>query len=501
MMKDRNWSALPLGKRPPGRWALKARYMIADLPEGRRLVEGGEAVIENDRVIWIGKRFEGDVAACYDMGDALIGPGFVDLDALSDLDTTVLGMDNQPGWKKGRVWPTDYAARAYEMYSPEELVFQKRYAFAQLLLNGITSALPIASLFYRAWGETVAEFEAAAVAAEELGLRVWLGPAYRSGGVILDETGAMQPVFDEERGLAELDAAAAFAGRIHGTAAGLISGMFAPDRVETCTEILLRRTFAHADEMDLPVRLHMAQGEMELQTVRRLHGVTAPEWLDGLGLFSSRLIAPHATVATNDDLARYASNGVTVVHCPLVSARHGSSLKSFSKIKAMGIRIGMGTDTAPPDMVLNMSVGLMANRIAEGCGDAGSAADFYDAATIAGADALKRPDLGRLAIGSKADIAVFDMADRMIAPRIDPIQTLVYGATGRVTRATIVDGRLSMRDGQVAGIDLSAARDEAQAQFDRLVTRYPERTYGHPPVETIFPPSYPLHLSQSEVAS
>ncbi|MGA1834935.1 chlorohydrolase family protein [Rhizobium wenxiniae] len=501
MRVDKNWFDLPLGKRPPGRWALGARFIVADLPEGRRLIENGEVVIEDDRVIWIGKRFEGELAARYDMGEALIGPGFVDLDALSDLDTTVLSMDNQPGWKKGRVWPSDYAGRAYEMYSPEELAFQKRYAFAQLLLNGITSALPIASLFYRAWGETVAEFEAAAVAAEELGLRVWLGPAYRSGGVILDDAGAMQPVFAEERGLAELEAAAAFAGRVHGTAGGLISGMFAPDRVETCTETLLRRTFAHADEMDLPVRLHMAQGEMELQTVRRLHGVTAPEWLDGLGLLSSRLIAPHATVATDDDLARYAASGVSVAHCPLVSARHGSALKSFSRLKAMGIRVGMGTDTAPPDMVLNMSVGLMANRIAEGRGDAGSAAEFHDAATISGADALNRPDLGRLAVGSKADVAVFDMADRMIAPRIDPIQTLVYGATGRVTRATIVDGRLSMRDGQVAGIDLAAARDRAQAQFDGLVGHYPERTYGHPPVETIFPPSYPLHLSQSEVAS
>lgn len=500
MMAGKNWSDLPLGKRPPGRWALGARFIVADLPEGRRLIENGEVVIENDRVIWIGKRFEGELAARYDMGEALIGPGFVDLDALSDLDTTVLGMDNQPGWKKGRVWPSDYAGRAYEMYSPEELAFQKRYAFAQLLLNGITSALPIASLFYRAWGETIAEFEAAAVAAEELGLRVWLGPAYRSGGVILDDVGVMQPVFDEERGLAELEAAAAFAGRVHGTAGGLMSGMFAPDRVETCTETLLRRTFAHADEMDLPVRLHMAQGEMELQTVRRLHGVTAPEWLDSLGLLSSRLIAPHATVATDDDLARYAASGVTVAHCPLVSARHGSALRSFSRLKAMGIRIGMGTDTAPPDMVLNMSVGLMTNRIAEGRGDAGSAAEFYDAATIFGADALNRADLGRLAVGSTADIAVFDMADRMIAPRIDPIQTLVYGATGRVTRATIVDGRLSMRDGQVAGIDLAAARGRAQAQFDGLVGHYPERTYGHPPVETIFPPSYPLHLSQSEVA-
>lgn len=493
------WSALPLGKRPPGRWALKARFVITNLPEGRRLIRNGEVVIENDHIVWVGQDFEGEVSACYDMGEALIGPGFVDLDALSDLDTTVLGMDNQPGWKKGRVWSADYAPRAYEMYSQEELAFQKRYAFAQLLLNGITSALPIASLFYRAWGETVAEFEAAAVAAEELGIRAWLGPAYRSGGVILDEAGAMQPVFDEKRGLAELADATAFAKRIHGTANGLISGMFAPDRVETCTETLLRQTFAHAEDMDMPVRLHMAQGEMELQTLRRLYGVTAPEWLDRLGILSPRLIAPHATVATEDDLARYAANGVTVAHCPLVSARHGSSLKSFSRVRALGIRIGMGTDTAPPDMVLNMSVGLMANRLAEGRGDAGSAAEFYDAATIAGADALKRPDLGRIAPGAKADLAVFDMADRMIAPRIDPIQTLVYGATGRVTRATIVDGRISMRDGEVAGIDLVAARAQAQAQFDGLVAKYPERTFRHPPVEEIFPPSYPLAHSSSEV--
>lgn len=501
-MKDAlHLSDMPLGNRPDGRWALRARFVIADLPQGRRLIENGEVIIDRDRVVWVGQKFDGEVSVRYDMGEALIGPGFVDLDALSDLDTTVLAMDNQPGWRKGRVWPADYAARAYEMYSPDELAFQKRYAFAQLLLNGITSALPIASLFYRAWGETVAEFEAAAEAAEDLGLRVWLGPAYRSGGVILDEAGAMQPVFDEERGLAELVAAASFARRVHGTAGGLISGLFAPDRVETCTEALLRQTFAHAQDMDMPVRLHMAQGEMELQIVRRLHGGTAPEWLDGLGLLSSRLIAPHATVATAADLERYAANGVTVAHCPLVSGRHGSMLKSFSQLKAKGIRVGMGTDTAPPDMVLNMATGLILNRIADGRGDAGSAAEFYDAATIVGADALKRPDLGRLCPGSKADIAVFDMADRMIAPRIDPIQTLVYGATGHVTRATIVDGRVSMRDGVVTGIDLLAARDRAQAQFDGLVARYPERTFGHPSVREIFPPSYPLHPVSSEVPS
>lgn len=147
------FSALTLGERPEGRWALAARWIIADTAEGRRLVQDGEVVIEEDRIIHAGPRFEGELAARHDMGEALIAPGFVDLDALSDLDTTLLAFDNWPAEKKGRVWPRSYVeAGPYEMYSPEELAFQKRFAFAQLLLNGITSAAPIASLFYREWG-------------------------------------------------------------------------------------------------------------------------------------------------------------------------------------------------------------------------------------------------------------------------------------------------------------------------------------------------------------
>ncbi len=89
----------------------------------------------------------------------LISPGLIDLDALSDLDTTILGIDHHPGWAKGRVWPRSYVELGpYEMYTPEELAFRSASPSRQLLLNGITTAAPIASLFYREWGETVAEF-------------------------------------------------------------------------------------------------------------------------------------------------------------------------------------------------------------------------------------------------------------------------------------------------------------------------------------------------------
>ena len=159
----------------------------------------GEVVFEDGEIVFVGHGFAGEVARRIDYGHALIGPGFVDCDALSDLDTTILGYDNQPAWKKGRVWPHTYMeAGPYEMYSADELVFQKRHAFAGLLRNGITTALPIASLFYREWGETVAEFEGAAAAAAELGLRVYLGPAYRTGNTFVSPEGSIEAFFDAD---------------------------------------------------------------------------------------------------------------------------------------------------------------------------------------------------------------------------------------------------------------------------------------------------------------
>ena len=315
---------LTLGQRPRGRTWLTALWVLAHDGAGPVLLRGGEVVIEGDAVIFAGHGFAGEVARRIDLGAALISPGLIDLDALSDLDTTILGIDHFPAWKKGRVWLLSYVeAGPYEMYSPEELAFQKRFAFGQLLLNGITTAAPIASLFYREWEETVAEFDAAAEAAGDLGLRVYLSPAYRSGGMVLHGPGDMRAHFDEPRGLAGLEAAGAYIARQAGAQGGLVQGLLAPDRVETCTAGLLRATFDRARDLGCKVRLHMAQGAMEVQTVRALHGATAPAWLAREGLLNDRLIAPHATEATAEDLALYAEHGISVVHCPLVSGRGG----------------------------------------------------------------------------------------------------------------------------------------------------------------------------------
>lgn len=496
---------LRAARRPEGRILLTARWLVGHRDGRHCLYENGEIVFEDGAVIFVGHGFPGEVARRVDYGNALIGPGFVDLDALSDLDTTILAYDNQPAWKKGRVWPRSYLeAGPYEMYSRDELAFQKKHAFATLIRNGITTALPIASLFYRAWGETVQEFEDAAEAAATLGLRAYLGPAYRTGNQLVEADGRIVTHYDEARGLAELDGAIDFARRHDGAVGGLIRAMFSPDRIETSTAELLRRTAAAVRELDVPVRLHCCQSKIEYDLVLAQHGMSPPEWLASLGFLNARCLLPHGAYVSGSrhierpgrDLEIIRDAGAAIVHCPLVSGRHGNAIDHFGRYREMGLKIGMGTDTSPPDMIMNLQVGMILARVMAGSAGAVRSEDYYDAATVGGADALGRPDLGRLRLGARADITVFDLDRPHLGQVIDPIQTMLLAGHGRDFSTVVIDGRFVMEERVIPGIDEAADKARAQAQFEGVMARYPERTHGHPPVSEIFSSSYPVERAE-----
>jgi hypothetical protein len=78
-----------------------------------------------------------------------------------------------------------------------------------------------------------------------------------------------------------------------------------------------------------------------------------------------------------------------------------------------------------------------------------------------------------------------------IGQRIDPIQTILLNGSGRDVSDVMIAGRFVMRNGAIPGVDDMAYHRKAQAQFDRMVAQYPDRTLFHPPVEEIFSESYP----------
>jgi len=479
---------------------IRAGWVVGYAEGDHRLFERGEVVYQGDRVLYVGHDYRGAVDEEISAPDALVGPGFVDLDALGDLDTTVLGFDNQPGWQKGRVVAADWPRR--DLLNREQLDFNKLYAYTHLLLNGITSALPITSILYREWAEDLDEYRHAAEVAESLGLRMWLGPAFMSGHNVVETNGTIGARFDEKRGLQGLDDAVTFAQEIRARGNPLLSAALTPDRIEGCTEGLLRALSQAVNELHCPTRLHCCQSELEVNEIAaRFGGRSSLQVLEDFGLLHQHMLLPHGqflggkdptTQSIGQDIARLASSGASLIACPLVSGRHAKYMEQYSALRQAKINIALGTDTFPPDMITNMHLGTVLSRVVSGNVAAASAADYYRMATIGGADALGRPDLGRLCAGAQADIIFYDLSQPAIGQVFDPITAMVINGNGRDVSHVIVAGEKVLWDRQLVKrqIDLDQLHRQAQKQLGELMQTYPERSFRHPPVEAIFRPSF-----------
>lgn len=486
---------------------LKAKYIIALDGARHVIMKDAEVVYEGSTILFVGKHYEKDCDESIDLGNALVSPGFIDLDALGDIDHGLIHCEAPAAIQNHLQWSEAYYNKgSREIMSAEEEAFKTLYACVQLIRHGITTAMPITSVFYKRWAETYEEIEAAAHHAGRLGLRIYLGPSYQSGMRVVGADGRWDVRFKEDEGKKGLERAIRFVKEFDGTYDGRVRGMLAPERIETQTEENLIATKRAADELNCPVRLHAAQGAFEYGWIRERSGRTPLQYLDGIGFLSSRTLIPHALYVQGysdvkdnpggDDIELLARTKTSIIHCPLVYARSGIALEWFGKYRDKGVNVSMGTDTFPPDIMENIRIGsFMARRVARMAGAAdpltGNAyADFFEAATLGGARALGRSDLGGLAAGMKADMVVFSFDDLDIGPLDDPLRTLVNSSSPRDIRHTIIDGRFVMRDRRIEGIDEAGLREQAQRYYEKMRLGYLERSDGSLTESQLYPTSF-----------
>jgi 5-methylthioadenosine/S-adenosylhomocysteine deaminase len=481
---------------------IRGAYVVGYENGDHVIYKDGEVVFQEDQVLFVGYSYQGDVDTEIDAGNALVGPGFIDLNALADIDGTPLTFDVQEENSTGISWSEEYINYGpHEVGSLQDQVFKFRYALTHLLRNGITTALPVTGLRYRAWAETAEEFEQYIDVVDELGLRVYMGPSYRSGVHYRDAAGKPDLYWDEEKGKNGLRDAIQFINRLKQLNNSRIRGLLVPSTIENCKRELLERTRFYSGEFDCPIRLHATQSMREFRLIKQWHQKTPVQYLSDIGFLSNKTLIPHgiyingysyAQIEDGPDLDLLRESQSVIVHCPFVVARSGVLLESFSKFNQYGIRLALGTDCYPSDMISNMRMGILMCRMAENAQFACSTADMYRAATIGGAEALNRPDLGRLTPGAKADVIVIDLDSFHMGQIADPIRTILLNGFGSDTRMVFIDGRLVMENGVIPGVDYHDYRKKAQDYFDRLKISYTERDYKHREPETLFPSSFPI---------
>lgn len=478
---------------------ISAKYIIGYLEGNHVIYEDGCLVYQNDKVIYIGHDYQGHFDGHIDAKNSCVSPGFIDLNALGDIDHQLFAQDQDPSLRKYMSWHLDYFNRREEFMTPEEEAFKSYYAFAQLITNGITTIMPITSAICKRSADTYEEGVASLENAGRLGLRAYLGPSYISAQYTRDENGvrAISPMHED--GIKGFEQAVKFAKKYHNSYDGLVNMAFKPERIELQTEEILIETKKIADELNCPIKLHAAQGGSEYQRIQAQYGKSSIAYLDSIGFLGKSTLIPHAIYASgydkiadksDDDLHILKDTGTTVVHCPLVYSRGGTNLNSFARYRDFGIKLAMGTDTFPCDMIDNMRVGSSVSRH-EAPGNPNSAyREFYNAATLGGAKALGREDIGRLCVGSKADIIIIDFNTFAIGQYDDPIKTMILQCTGRDVKTTIINGRTVMKNRIIPNFDYEENIHKAQLYYERMKDSYVERSLNRVTKKELFASSY-----------
>ena len=127
------------------------------------------------------------------------------------------------------------------------------------------------------------------------------------------------------------------------------------------------------------------------------------------------------------------------------------------------MRTGIGLDGYAMDMIGELRTAALVCKLASGRSEDAAARDLVAAATVDGAAALGRADIGRIAPGCRADLVVVDLGGEHLAPVSDPLKTMVWHAGRADIRAVIVDGRVTVEDGRHLLVDEAAIVAEGAA--------------------------------------
>jgi cytosine/adenosine deaminase-related metal-dependent hydrolase len=236
-----------------------------------------------------------------------------------------------------------------------------------------------------------------------------------------------------------------------------------------------------ARERGLPFTTHCSQSVLEFQEMVRRHGITPVQWAEKIGILGENTTLGHAIFIdehswlhwwSKRDLDILAGSRTNVAHCPSPFARYGHMLEDFGSYRRAGVNMGLGTDVAPHNLIEEMRLAAILARISSGDIHTVQTADLFHAATVGGATALMRDDIGRLASGMKADIALVDLKNVFMQPARDPLRSLVYTAADRAVRDVFVDGIQVVKSGRVLTLnhaDALARLTEAQARMEKDV--------------------------------
>jgi cytosine/adenosine deaminase-related metal-dependent hydrolase len=410
--------------------------------------------IEDGLIAEIG---EGDAPeGAEDLGGAVVTPGFVNTH--HHLYQTLTRARAQQAdlftWLK-TLYPT-WARIDAEMEYAAALC-----GLAELALSGCSTVFDHHYVFPRGVSGLV---EAEVRAARELGVRIVASRGSMDLGV---SDGGLPP----DSLVEDIDAILADTERLHGLADGaLVQIAVAPCSPFSVTTRLMEESAELARRLGLQLHTHLAETVEEDAYCRELYDCTPVEYLERVGWLADDVWCAHCVHLSDADVQTFADTGVGVAHCPTSNLRLGAGVAPVRPMLDAGVRVGLGVDGSASnersDIFLDVKNALLVARGRNGP-DALTARGALRLATRGGAEVLRRDDIGQLAPGKRADLAVWRTDGLEFGGADDLVCNLVVSGPHRADRL-IVDGRDVVRGSALVNANEQEIAREHRKQAARL---------------------------------
>jgi cytosine/adenosine deaminase-related metal-dependent hydrolase len=336
-----------------------------------------------------------------------------------------------------------------------------RCGLAELALSGCSTVFDHHYVFPRGVDGLV---EAEVHAAQELGVRI---VASRGSMDLGESDGGLPP----DSLVEDLDAILADTERLHARADGaMVQIVVAPCSPFSVTTRLMEESAELARRLGLQLHTHLAETVEEDAYCRELYGCTPVEYLERVGWIAGDAWCAHCVHLSDDDVRTFATAGVGVAHCPTSNLRLGAGVAPVRELLDAGARVGLGVDGTASnergDLFVEVKNALLVAR-GRGGPAALTARDALRLATRGGAEVLRRDDLGVLAPGKRADLAIWRTDGLEFGGADDLVANLVLSGPHRVDRL-IVAGRDVVRGGALVNADEQEIAREHRKQAARL---------------------------------
>lgn len=255
----------------------------------------------------------------------------------------------------------------------------------------------------------------------------------------------------------------------------LIRTAYAPHAPYTVSDQPLKKIVVLAEELDIPVHMHVHENAHEVSQALEQAGITPLQRLHELGLLSQRLLAVHMTQLDEKAIELVARYKVNVLHCPESNLKLASGFCPVHALQQAGVNVALGTDGSASNNDLDM-IGEMRTAAMVGKGTAGDsravpALTALKMATINAARALDMQDItGSLKIGKAADITAIDLDRVETVPVYDPISQIVYAAGREQVTDVWVAGKQLLKDRELLTLDIQQIKQKANDWRTRIST-------------------------------